>query len=78
MADALSCCYQSPEVLAISSPVHEWLLELQQWYDTNPDAKARLAHLALQSADSSPFALRNGVIMYKQWIWLGTNSVLKH
>lgn len=41
-ADALSRRDHSLEVLIISSSVHDWLLELQEWYTSDPDAQVRL------------------------------------
>jgi hypothetical protein len=64
-ANALSRRDHSLEVLAISSPVHDWLLELQQWYASDAEAKELLATLSLQSAAGSPYSLHNGVILYK-------------
>jgi hypothetical protein len=77
VADALSRRPHNVEVLAISSPVHDWLLELQQWYSSDTDAQSLLAKLALQSEESAPFSLHNGVILYKRRIWLGNNKVLQ-
>jgi len=65
-------------VLAISSPVHDWLLELQQWYASDADAKALLAKLSVQTDPVSPFSLRNGLVMFKQRIWLGSNKALQN
>lgn len=57
--------------------MHDWLLELQQWYSTDEEGKSLLAKLALQSEASSPFSLCNGVIQFKNRIWLGSNKVLQ-
>jgi hypothetical protein len=77
VADALSRRQHPVEVLAISSPVHDWLLELQQWYASDAAAQGLLAQLALQPAGSSLFTLRNGVILFKHRIWLGSNKTLQ-
>lgn len=77
-ADALSRCDHSLELLAISSPVQDWLHELQRWYNADPDAQVRLAQLALSANATSHFSLRHGVILFKQRIWLGTNKDLQH
>lgn len=60
----------------MSSPVHDWLLQLQQWYDSDDEAQSILSKLALRPESESPFARRNGVIMCKQRIWLGSNTAL--
>ena len=77
VADALSRRVHQTEVFALSSPVHDWLLELQQWYAKDEEAQTLLAKLALQPEDSSPFSLRDGIIRFKQRIWLGSNKVFQ-
>ena len=67
-----------PKVLTISFPIHDWLLELQQWYASDADAKALLAKLSVQTDPVSPFSLRNGLVMFKQRIWLGSNKALQN
>jgi hypothetical protein len=46
-------------------------------YDNNPTAQQLLTSLSVQSDDSRPFSLRQGVIRYKGRVWLDGNSELQ-
>lgn len=76
-ADALSCRDHSCELLAVSSPVHSWLEVLEQWYSSNPEASSLITQLSLDNSSKSPFQLRNGIILYKNRVWLGSNLKLQ-
>ena len=76
-ADALSRRDHSCELLAVSSPVHSWLEVLVQWYSTDSEATTLLTQLSIDSSSRPPFQLRNGVILYKDRVWLGSNSALQ-
>ena len=76
-ADALSRRDHSCELLAVSSPVHSWLEVLVQWYSTDSEATTVLTQLSIDSSSRPSFQLRNGVILYKDRVWLGSNSALQ-
>jgi hypothetical protein len=77
VADALSRWQHSDLLLAISAPTYNWLASLQEWYSADPEASALLAQLAIDGNSRPPFTLQQGVIRYKNRIWLGSNSSLQ-
>jgi hypothetical protein len=76
-ADALSRHGPPAELLPISSPTHDWLHELVQWYDTDSEAQTLLSQLVLDSSTRPPFEIHQGIIRYKGCIWLGSNTHLQ-
>lgn len=64
--------------MAVSSPSYDWLAALQDWYSSDPEASALLSQLALDTHVHPPFSLQQGVIRYKNRIWLGSNVALQH
>ena len=76
IADALSRWPHPETLLALSSPTHDWLASLQQWYSIDSEATDLLTQLSLDSAAQPPFSLHQGVILYKECIWLGSNAAL--
>lgn len=76
-ADALSRREQQQLLLAVSSPVHSWMEALTQWYPSNLEARELLAQLSLDASSRPPFQLRNGLIYYKDRVWLGSNVLLQ-
>ena len=78
VADALSRRPHPETLLALSSPTRDWLASLEQWYSTDSEATDLLTQLSLDSAARPPFRLRQGVILYKGRIWLGSNTALQN
>ena len=78
VVDALSRRPHPETLLALSLPTHDWLASLQQWYSTDSEATDLLTQLSLDSAAQPPFSLRQGVILYKERIWLGSNAALQN
>lgn len=78
VADALSRRQHAEVLLAISSPSYDWLATLQEWYSADPEASALLSQLVIDGNSRPPFTLQQGVIRYKNRIWLGSNSSLQH
>jgi hypothetical protein len=72
-ADALSHRDHPEQLNAISSLVHLWLDRLCLWYPTDVEAKALLSQLLLDGSARPPFQLKDGIILYKDRIWLGSN-----
>jgi hypothetical protein len=75
-ADALSRRGAPEELLAILSPTHDWLSDLVQWYQSNSEAQSLLSQLTLNPSTRPPFSLQQGIIKYKDRIWLGSNVQL--
>jgi len=78
VVDALSQRPHLETLLALSSPTHDWLASLQQWYSTDSEATSLLTQLSLDSVARPPFSLRQGAILYKGRIWLGSNTALQN
>jgi hypothetical protein len=77
VADALSRRQHNDLLMAVSSPSYHWLAALQEWYSSDPEASGLLAQLALDANARPPFTLQQGVIRYKNCIWLGSHSALQ-
>lgn len=77
VADALSRHPHPESLMALSAPIHNWMSTLQQWYNQDNEAFSLLAQLAVDPAGRPPFTLRQGIIMYKERIWLGSNLELR-
>jgi len=71
-ADALSHRSHPEHLSAISSVQHQWLASVTQSYASDPKAQDLLVHLAVDPASVPPFTLSQGVIRYKNRIWLGS------
>lgn len=76
-ADALSRRDHPKSLLVVSAPVHSWLDQLKQWYSSDSEAKSLLAQLLVDGSARPPYQLRNGIIFYKDRIWLGPNRALQ-
>jgi hypothetical protein len=76
-ADALSRCQPSEQVNAVSTVTPAWLLELQQQYDSDPQAQDILAKLSISSSAVPNFSLHQGIIRYNGKIWLGSYKPLQ-
>ena len=71
-ADALSRC-ASNEVLAVSECVPSWLHKLTESYSEYPEDKELLKELAVNTNNEKGYSLQDGVIKYKDRIWVGHN-----
>lgn len=78
-ADALSRKFQDSdsEILAISSSVPQWLMEATQGYEKDAQAAKLLSTLAIHSEKHIHYFLDNGIIRYKNRIWVGNNPELQ-
>jgi hypothetical protein len=76
-ADALSR-RPAPEasLCAISQLQPAWLSEVAALYESDEFASSLLARLALQPTAEDHFTLRDGIIRYKNRIWLPANAAL--
>jgi len=71
-ADALSHRFHPEQLTAISSVQHQWLTSVTQSYASDPKAHDLLIRLAFDPASVPPFTLSQGIIRYKNRIWLGS------
>lgn len=58
---------------AISSATPHWLLEVESGYDQDDFAARLKAHLLLAPSSVPSFSLVDGVLRYKNHIWIGHN-----
>jgi hypothetical protein len=79
VADALSRVSSAPsyDISAISVVRPLWLQEIQESYNTDPQTVKLLAELSITSAVGL-YTLQDGLIRYKQRIWVGSNLALQH
>jgi transposase InsO family protein len=76
-ADALSRKpVHEAELAAISSLQPAWMHEVLASYDQDAQAKELLLRLSLRSEPDSKFTLRDGLIRYKNRLWLPANDTL--
>ena len=62
---------------AISSVSHNWLDEVVQCYYSDQAAMDLLSQLAASPDSRPPFSLIQGVIRYKNRLWLGSNKPMQ-
>jgi len=74
-ADALSRCSVDDSVFAISETTPIWLDRLVAGYSDDPQATKLLQDLVLSNGSVNDYYLQNGVIRYKDRIWVGNNSL---
>jgi hypothetical protein len=79
VADALSRVTQAPsyEISAISIVKPLWLQEIQEFYTIDPQAAKLLSELSI-SSPVGLYSLKDGLIRYKQRIWVGSQPHLQH
>lgn len=73
-ADALSCRSHSEILAAMSSVQHQWLQELTLSYQSDPKACDLLTRLAVSPDAVPPYTLFQGLIRYKNRVWLGSSA----
>jgi hypothetical protein len=77
VADALSRRRHLEDLMAILAPTHAWFTQLTDWYPTDPEASKILAQLALEPESRPPYSLHQGLIRFKNRLWLGSNRALQ-
>ena len=77
VADALSHCQGSQELIAILVSKPEWLEVVVESYLQDPQAKELLTQLSISSPDAQGYSLHDGVIKYNDRIWLGNHQEAK-
>lgn len=76
-ADALSRVGHLLALDALSLCQPQWLQEVANSYETNPDSQDLLAKLAITTTDDQGRTLQNGVIRQRGRLWIGANSALQ-
>jgi hypothetical protein len=56
---------------------HQWLQAVVQSYDSDPNALELLTRLAVDPAAAPPFTLTQGILRYKNKLWLGSSPDLQ-
>lgn len=73
-ADALSRRVDHTECHALFASVPKWLEIIVAGYNKDPDTKQLLTELSLTGFNDKGFTLTDGIIKYKNRIWLGNHS----
>jgi hypothetical protein len=76
-ADTLSRVNHLMAIQAVSEVQPVWLQEVLNSYITDPDAQDLLVRLAIRSPHEQGFSLQQGVIKYKEKVWIARNSALQ-
>ena len=76
-ADALSRMGHMMAIQSVSAVQPFWIQEVLNSYVTDSQAKALLSRLAISNPDPLGYSLHDGLIRYKDRIWIGCNSALQ-
>lgn len=78
VADALSRypLGQQVELLALSVALPAWIQEVVDGYQQDTDACCKIQTLCINSGAVLDFSLKDGVLYYKNRIWIGNNTSL--
>ena len=76
-ADALSRVGHLVAIQAVSMSVPVWVHEVANSYATDSQAQSLLARLTIHSPDEHGYSLHQGLIIFKDRIWVGDNSGLQ-
>jgi hypothetical protein len=71
-ADALSRRPHNEQMFAMSAVQPKWLTTIVDNYSEDVQAQKLLTELAVTGSNETGYSLKNGVIWYKQRIWLGS------
>jgi hypothetical protein len=78
VADALSRRPHSSEAcMAISTVVPQWCSAVVAGYSSDPQAQTYIAQLSVDPEAVPHFSLQNGLLRYKNCIWLGNNKAMQ-
>jgi transposase InsO family protein len=79
VADALSRRPHPSEIcMAISTVVPQWCSAVVAGYSSDPQAQTYIAQLSVAPDAVPHFSLQNGLLRYKNRIWLGNNKHMHH
>jgi hypothetical protein len=62
---------------AVSMVKPDWMQEVLHSYATDPRAQKLLSQLAITSPNIAGYSLDNGIIRYKNKLWIAQNSALQ-
>jgi hypothetical protein len=74
VVDALSRQAESPTLTAISTVTPKWLEIILEGYTQDDQTKQLLSELSLTGSNEKGFTLYDGLIKYKNRIWLGNHT----
>jgi hypothetical protein len=77
VADALSRATHSHQVLAISTIIPKWIEQVLLSYNGNIQCSDMITKLSVDAQAIPHFTLTNGVLRYKQRLYIGDNGDLK-
>lgn len=74
--DALSrkCLPQDGELIALTTCVPAWFIELTEGYKDDSQTSWVLAELSMGKSQHLKFSLKDGILRYDGWIWVGSNA----
>lgn len=76
-ADALSRLPRAETMFGISSCQPAWLEDVLTSYNSNPQAQKLLEQLAIRPDPKGRFSLTQGIIRFRERIWLGGSTALQ-
>lgn len=76
-ADALSRSMPSDTLMAITSCQPAWMEDILSSYNSNPQAQRLLEQLAMRPDPKGRFALTQGLLRFRDRIWLGGSTELQ-
>jgi hypothetical protein len=76
-ADALSRVDHLHALQAVSMVKTNWIQEVLHSYSTDARAQKLLAQLAITNPDQTGYSLDNGLIRYKNRLWIAQNTALQ-
>jgi hypothetical protein len=78
-ADALSRYPSSAtlELSALSVALPDWIQEVVSGYSLDPDACSKVQTLCISVGAVPNFSLKNGVLYFKDCMWIGTNTAVQ-
>lgn len=77
VADALSRVSHDTAVMAFSQAIPVWMEQVTQTYENDDKSLELLSILSIDSNAVPHFSLSNGILRYKNKIYIGTNGQLK-
>jgi hypothetical protein len=69
--------YGPTEINVVSVVIPQWLTDIQHTYNSDSKTKELVAKLAIDSAVVAHFSLKDGLIRYKNRLWIGEDPHLQ-
>lgn len=79
VADALSCrpISSTDQLFAITNCAPAWLEDVKKGYELDPQTKTIIDELQEGTGSHPNFSLDNGILKYKNRVWIGRNEELQ-